>query len=97
MIKLGCVGISEDTILRFFTVPVSVPATAFQVKRAGGYNLFGLFMALGARDLFGAHLDKFFAYRSLTAFKFVYRHNFRPRMVNIDLILTINCRLSTLQ
>ena len=74
----------NDGILRFFGVPVRVPATTFQVKRTGGYNLFGLFMALGARNLFGAYLDKLFSYGAFIAFKFVYRHIFKPRMIIIS-------------
>jgi hypothetical protein len=66
----------NDGILRFFGVSVCIPATTFQVKGAGRYDFFGFFTALGAQNLFGAHLDKLFSNRAFTAFKFVYRHIF---------------------
>ena len=82
MKKLGCVGISEDTILRFFAVPVCVPTPTFQVKGAGGYNFFCFFMAIRTFNFFGAHLDKFFGHRALLALKLIHRHFLHPQMIN---------------
>ena len=67
----GCSGL-------FGGIPVCIPTATFQVKRTGGYDLFGFFMALGTFDLFGAHFDKLFSNRTFTAFKLVNRHYFQP-------------------
>lgn len=63
------------SMLRFFgCVPVRIPAATFQFKGAGRDYFLGRLLALGAFDGLGAHLDKFFSYRSFVTFEFIYRH-----------------------